>query len=459
MTRPAVMWFRRDLRLADHPALLAAADGGRPVLGLFVVDDALMKPSGLPRRTQLAATLAALDESMSGRLLIVNGRPDAVIPRYAAAVGATEVHVSADFGPYGRRRDDLVEKALADKDCALVATGSSYAVAPGRVRKGDGSRFAVFTPYWHAWSEHGWRKPAGSAVGVEFVDPKDLPGKHWRPKDFVSAHPGPTLPDAGEPAAHAAWQKFLVDDVDDYANDRDRPDLDRTSRMSVHLKWGTIHPRTLLADLADRRTRGAASYRRELAWREFYADLMFHKPETVTRSVDPVIDRMTWDTGPAADEKFAAWQLGRTGYPIVDAGMRQLLAEGWMHNRVRMITASFLIKDLHIAWQRGARHFMNHLVDGDLASNTHGWQWVAGSGSQAAPFFRVFNPLLQGAKHDPDGDYVRRYVQELREIKGRQVHQPWDLPDGPPDAYPERIVDHAAERELTLRRWADRPRT
>ena len=215
------------------------------------------------------------------------------------------------------------------------------------------------------------------------------------------------LPEAGEAAAHRRWQEFLEAAVNGYDGDRDRPDHAGTSRMSPYLKWGCIHPRTLLADLASLKSSGAASYRRELAWREFYADVVHHLPKSLWTSVDPVIDAMSWDDGTEADERFVAWQQGRTGYPYIDAGMRQLLAEGWMHNRVRMGVASFLIKDLHLPWQWGAKHFMEHLVDGDYASNNHGWQWVAGSGPQASPFFRIFNPLAQGEKFDPQGDYVR----------------------------------------------------
>lgn len=228
--------------------------------------------------------------------------------------------------------------------------------------------------------------------------------------------------------------------------------------MSPYLKWGCIHPRTMLADLGRLRSRGAAAYRRELAWREFYADLVFHRPDSLRRSIDPVVDTMTWDTGTEADARLTAWQQGQTGYPYIDAGMRQLLAEGWIHNRVRMGVASFLIKDLHVPWQRGAAHFLRHLVDGDVSSNNHGWQWVAGSGPQAAPFFRIFNPIGQGEKHDPDGDYVRTYVPELRTVAGKAVHRPWELPGGVPQGYPERIVDHAAERAESLLRWEHRPR-
>jgi deoxyribodipyrimidine photo-lyase len=253
--------------------------------------------------------------------------------------------------------------------------------------------------------------------------------------------------------------RFLGDRVDDYGEDRNRPDRDRTSRLSPHLKYGTIHPRQVLARLG--RSGGATTFANELCWRDFYADVLFHRPESARRDDVDTMGGLRWDTGKRADERFVAWQRGETGFPIVDAGMRQLLAEGWMHNRVRMITASFLVKDLHIDWRRGARHFMRLLVDGDLASNQHGWQWTAGTGTDAAPFFRIFNPIAQGERFDPQGDYVRRFVPELRSIEGKAVHQPWklgadDLFGSGSGAYPEPIVDHAAERKEALARFQAR---
>ena len=457
----SLLWFRRDLRIEDHPALLSAGSDDRDVLGIFVADDTLLRTSGSPRRHFLAACLEALSESMNGRLLILLGRPESVIPHVASAVGAEKVHVSADFGPYGRSRDDRVRKALQAKHIEMIATGSAYAVAPGRVTKPDGTPYAVFTPYHRAWTAHGWRKPAGSGAGISWLDPStlDLPGTATDVRRVSAALPaGMHLPDPGEKAAHRTWSQFLERAVDDYDDERDRPDHPGTSHLSPYLKWGCIHPRTLLADLSALRTAGAASYQRELAFREFYADILFHRPETLTRSADATIDRLPWDTGQTADERLDAWKSGRTGFPYIDAGMRQLLAEGWIHNRVRMGVASFLIKDLHLAWQLGAAHFLEHLVDGDIASNTHGWQWVAGAGAQASPYYRVFNPIGQGEKHDPHGDYVRRFVPELAGIAGKAVHRPWELPDGIPAGYLEPIVDHATERAETLRRWENRQR-
>ncbi|GAA2006396.1 deoxyribodipyrimidine photo-lyase [Nakamurella flavida] len=463
MSTPSLLWFRRDLRLSDHAALLAAAhdgDADREMLGVFVADDALMKPSGAPRRHFLAGCLSALDESMGGRLLIVHGRPETVIPRLAAQIGADSVHISADFMPYGRRRDDAVAKALQDKGIELVTTGSPYAIAPGRVTKDDGSSFAVFTPFYRAWKQHGWRKPAVSGKGVSWIDPDSVTGITRHDPDLL-ARPlpkGMTLIEPGEKAGLAHWKDFLDGPVDDYQDHRDRPDLPGTSRMSAYLKWGCLHPRTLLADLDGRSGEGAETYRSELAWREFYADVVHRVPESTRTSLDPVIEAMEWDSGAEADEHLQAWKDGRTGVPFVDAGMRQLLAEGWIHNRLRMVVASYLIKDLHLPWQIGARHFMEHLVDGDLSSNNHGWQWVAGSGSASAAFYRVFNPMTQGEKFDPNGEYVRKYVPELAGVSGKAVHQPWLLPDGVPDGYPEPIVDHKAEREEALRRFKERPK-
>jgi deoxyribodipyrimidine photo-lyase len=440
------MWFRRDLRLADNPALLeaCAADG---VLPLFVLDPALWGPAGLPRRAYLGASLRALDASLRqrhARLTVVRGDPVRQVVLAAEQVGASRVHVAADFGPYGARRDRDVEAALAEKGIELVRTGSPYAVAPGRVTNGSGDPYKVYTPFSKAWAEHGWRGPVDAPSGVAWLEGGgvDIPDP--------DVPTGLDLPEAGERAALKRWRAYLEGHLADYDAERDRPDLDTTSHMSVHLKWGEIHPRTMLADLASRRGAGATTYRKELAWREFYADVLFAQPRTAREYLRPEFARMEYDE-PGA--QLDAWREGRTGYPIVDAGMRQLRATGWMHNRVRMIVASFLVKDLHVEWQHGARHFMAHLVDGDLASNQHGWQWVAGCGTDAAPYFRVFNPTTQGAKFDPDGAYVRRWVPELRDVDPRHVHDPSAAPDGPPEGYPAPIVDHAEERREALDRY------
>lgn len=442
-----VMWFRRDLRTSDHPALLAAvkaADGSR-VLPLFVLDDALWEPSGLPRRDRLVRSLTALSASLDGALVVRRGKPEDVVPALAAELGAPGIHVTGDAGPYGRRRDDRVATALGDAGRELIVTGSPYAVGPGRVLNGAGSPYQVFTAFHRAWREQGWPDPAPEPAGARWARTLD--------SDGLPSVDGGELPDrpadAGEEAAHARWAQFCDKHLDDYADTRDRPDLDGTSRMSEHLKWGEVHPRTLLKDLAGRRGDGARVYGQELGWREFYADVLWHRPESAREYLRPEYAGMAYDE---PGEAFDAWCAGRTGFPFVDAGMRQLRTLGWIHNRVRMVVASFLVKDLHVEWQHGARHFMRHLCDGDLASNNQGWQWVAGSGTDAAPYFRIFNPTSQGLKFDPSGDYVRQYVPELGHLEGAAAHEPWDAQDGYSHGYPERIVDHKAERAESLNR-------
>ncbi len=423
------MWFRRDLRLSDNPALLEAAARDGEVLPLFVVDPALWGPSGPSRRHYLGESLKDLDRRIG--LVVRTGDPVTEVVRAAREAGADQVHVAADYGPYGSARDEKVDAALADHDVELVRTGSPYAVAPGRVTKGDGTPYQVYTPFFRAWQEHGWRDPAGDhgEVGWLTADSDGVPAE-----DLPD---GLDLPDAGEEAAQRRWRDYRRDKLEAYDRERDRPDLDATSHMSVHLKWGEIHPRTLLKDLEGMRGKGAQTYRQELAWREFYADVLFHRPDSARDYLKPEFARMDYDV---PGDQLAAWREGRTGFPIVDAGMRQLRATGWMHNRVRMIVASFLVKDLHVEWQHGARHFLRWLVDGDLASNNHGWQWVAGSGTDAAPYFRVFNPVPQGKKFDPDGAYIRRWVPELRDAA--DPHEPVDP-----------IVDHAEERVEALARY------
>ncbi|GAA1071786.1 deoxyribodipyrimidine photo-lyase [Pseudonocardia alni] len=450
----AVVWFRRDLRVADQPTFLAAADAADRALALFVLDPALLKPSGAARANFLYGCLRELDDALGGKLLVVKGDPADVVPRVARAVGAQTVHVAADYGPYGRERDENVEKALSDDGVELVRTGSPYAVAPGRVEKGGGGPFKVFTPFSRAWADHGWRAPAGTdASTCTWMDPSDKDGGPRAVKVPDDEPVEAELPQPGESAGLARWRDFLDEGVLDYESERDLPAKKGTSGMSPYLKYGCVHPRTLLADLAQHRGDSVKAYRTEIAWREFYADVLHRRPDSARENYDKGFDHLPLRTGKAADADFERWCEGRTGYPIVDAGMRQLRGEAWMHNRVRMIVASFLVKDLHIPWWRGARHFMQLLVDGDLASNQHGWQWTAGSGTDASPYFRIFNPITQGERFDPDGDYVRRWVPELADVEGKAVHQPWKLKGGIPEGYPAPMVDHKAERQDALARY------
>jgi deoxyribodipyrimidine photo-lyase len=439
---PTLLWFRRDLRCHDHPALLEAAQHDGEVMACYVLDPRLEASSGSRRLQYLYRALRDLSERLGGNLLVTRGRPEQRIPALARAISATSVHVSQDYSPFGRRRDDTVQAALGE--IALCATGSGYLVSPGRITKSDGAPYQVFTPFFRAWRHHGWRPPADSGPdSARWIDPANIPG------DFAERVGIPSVTEelivnAGEHAAMSQWRDFVAQGLADYPTQRDRPDLDTTSRMAAHLKFGTIHPRSMVADLGS----GDEAYLRELAFRDFYAAVLHHWPDSAWRNWNRKFDAIEVDDDAAARRAYEAWKDGRTGFPIVDAGMRQLAETGFMHNRVRMIVASFLVKDLHLPWQWGARWFLDQLIDGDLANNQHGWQWAAGCGTDAAPYFRVFNPGLQGAKFDPDGAYIRRWIPELADVVN--VHK---LGTDRPGSYPEPIADHAEERLEALRRY------
>ncbi|MFS0886941.1 cryptochrome/photolyase family protein [Aeromicrobium sp. 179-A 4D2 NHS] len=447
----SIWWIRRDLRLADNPALVAAAAQGEVVP--LIVRDPRLAGTGRPRRARLEASLVALDEAMNGALVVRTGDPADVVPEVADEAGATSVHVTGEYTPFGRRRDERVVERLEEAGIEAVATGTPYAVEPGTVLSGQGTPYKVFTPFSKAWRE------------IAYVDPAPRPEVEWvrlhgEDLDHELAGFGRGSGPVGEAEALRHWREFVDERLADYGDQRNRPDLDTTSRMSVHLKLGEIHPRTMLADLHDLAPDdegGVERYVTELAWREFYADVLWHRPDSAWSDLRDELRAMPYDSGPDTAALVDAWREGRTGFPFVDAGMRQLLEQGWMHNRLRMVTASFLVKDLHVWWPVGAQHFLDHLIDGDIASNNHGWQWVAGTGTDAAPYFRVFNPVGQGRRFDPDGAYVRRWVPELAHLDGAAAHEPWKVLDGYAHGYPEPIVDHAEERRAALDRY-DRAR-
>jgi deoxyribodipyrimidine photo-lyase len=443
----ALMWFRRDLRITDNEALASAIEfsSGDFLGAMIMIDDELWPGWGNAKQHYLMNSLKSLNSDLSDSLIIRHGIPEEEVIKVAVGLGVEKVFCHKDFTRRGMARDKKVAKELQKHGIELVTVGSIYAVEPGKVLKDDGTNYRVYTPFYKGWLKYGWTSPFSYTLPNSFLKFEShgyLDVEY--PEDMTPA-------DAGEASALKRSNEFLKSAVVDYKNLRDRADLDGTSKLSIALKWGEIHPRTLLARLGD--SAGEEHYRKELAWREFYADVLFHYPMSDIEYLNPAFKNMKYDSGKLADERFEAWKSGRTGYPFVDAGMRQLLKEGWMHNRVRMVTASFLVKDLHLEWQIGAEWFFNLLLDADLASNQHGWQWTAGCGTDAAPYFRIFNPTAQGQKFDPDGEYVRKYIPELRHIDGGQVHEPWLLLDGYSKGYPERIVDHAVERDESLARY------
>ena len=442
------MWFRRDLRGHDNEALAVACASG-PCLPVFVLDPVFLARSGAPRLWFLFGALASLNETLGGALVIREGDPEIVIPELAREVAADQVFVAKDFAPYGRRRDAAVAGKLKELGIRLRGVGSPYAVEPGSVKKDDGTPYAVFTPFYKRWSPLLTPLDESDPVHSLMVPPGSVRSLAVPTQPVVDV----ALPEPSEHAAHQRWEWFLDNALDRYYDDRNTPAIDGSSKLSTYLRFGLLHPKQLIADLVidgSKETKGHEHFRSELCWREFYADVLFQQPRTAWENLQPKMGAMQLDTDDHATARFEKWCAGETGYPIVDAGMRQLLRTGWMHNRVRMITASFLVKDLHLPWQWGARHFMRHLVDGDIASNNHGWQWTAGTGTDAAPYFRIFNPQSQSEKFDPNGDYIREFVPELAGCPTKQIHEPGA---GGFAGYLAPMVDHSVERDVSLARY------
>ena len=444
-----IIWFRRDLRIGDHPALLEAIKNSDEIVPLFILDKQQIDEAGAKLLAYMGQSLRALDESLGNKLHIIEGDQVEVLKDLIARYNVKEVHISDEYERYGAARDARVEAA----GIPLVRTGSPYAVKPGRVVKpSDATPYRVYTPFYRAWRTHGYREPVAAPKEIKAPTP---PAEYRKFPDFPFPD-GVQIIEAGEAAALRRFKEFKKKGLDSYDENRNFANIDGTSKMSTYLKFGEIHPRTLLSGLDE--TKAQDTFRKEIAWREFYADVLFNNPDTDTEYYAPRFKEMRYDK---PGKQFQLWCEGKTGYPFVDAAMRQLLLEGWMHNRTRMVVASFLVKDLHLEWQLGERFFAEHLVDYDVASNAHGWQWTAGTGTDASPYYRVFNPIEQGRRFDENGDYIRKYVPELVHLSAAEIHEPWLFLDGYSHGYPERVVDHAVERIESLERLkeikADKP--
>ncbi len=450
---PTIHWFRGDLRLSDHRALAKAGEGGRPVIALFVLDPEILKrpDTGASRVAYLLEALASLDSDLRRRgsaLVIRRGSPREVVPTVAAESGARLVTAVRAFEPSARTRDEAVARALGADGRSLWLSGEQLLLDPASLP--PLRTFSACRRRFDAVLSDGLppAPPTPAFLGVGAIPGSEpLPV----PSEFGVGRADRVL-EAGEHAAARRLRNFVEEGLGDYATARDDPGAAATSRLSADLHFGALSVRTAIrAALETVRNSpdaagGAHRWLDQLAWRDFFASALWHFPEVATLEYQVGLRKLPW-LGTAGD--LEAWKQGMTGYPMVDAAMRQLRAEHFMHNRCRMIAASFLVKDLHLDWRHGEHHFMRELVDGDLANNNGGWQWMAATGPDAQPYFRILNPVLQGETHDQSGAYVRRWVPELRRLPDRYVHRPWEAPS-PPTGYPRRIVDHARERLVAL---------
>ncbi len=492
-----IHWFRSDLRIEDNTALAAACARGSELVPVFVLDEVLLERhrDAHPRLRFLDGCLRDLARALDAagsRLVVMRGAPERRLPELARACGASLATWNRDYGPYAKRRDRAVRRAL-ERDGVEVREYKDRVVFEGdEIRTAKGAPYSVFTPYRRAWSRR-YRADPPEAVQAPGTLPRcpDIGSISDAPAGSLGAPPGEPrgdpnggdssggsiagsdigphlalaaaartdateLPLGGAATARARLDAFLDTAAPRYHIDRDFPAVAGTSRLSPYLRFGAISVRACFrAGLALARREpgacdGVSKWLDELVWREFFHAVLDAHPRVLDSPFQSDFAALEWDTRP---DRLEAWKAGMTGYPMVDAGMRELAATGWMHNRTRMITASFLAKDLHLDWRDGERWFMHRLVDGDPANNNGGWQWAASTGTDAQPFFRIFNPTSQGERFDPDGTYVRRWIPELADLPGITTHRPWDAPAGSRGGYPSPIVDHQRERAVALARY------
>lgn len=474
----ALHWFRRDLRLADNTALIEAQRHHDAVLPVFVLDPALVRGAdiGAPRLAFLLDSLAELArelERLGSRLVVRRGEPSREIVDLLKRTGAVAVSVNRDYSPYARRRDERVREAVEEKGGRWFETADQLLVEPDTCVKDDGTPYTVFGPFSRRWrlvrKEPPQRRPALRSPSQEVFE--QARGIGVPTLDDLGVKVEAEIERGGEAAAKRRLDRFVDGPLLSYAEDRDFPGKPGTSRLSAHLKFGTISVRTVFARASDllgedltnldparpphslraaerERLRQAGVFLNELCWRDFYQAILHHFPHVATGPFQERFATLRW---PESDpELIEAWREGKTGFPIVDAAMRQLAATGWMHNRLRMIVATFLTKTLLVDWRVGERIFMQRLTDGDLAANNGGWQWSASTGTDAAPYFRIFNPISQSQKFDPDGEFIRHWVPELRGAPGKLVHEPWRGSWLGSQAYPSPCVDYSERRQRAL---------
>ncbi|MSX01735.1 MAG: deoxyribodipyrimidine photo-lyase [Actinobacteria bacterium] len=461
MERIAIVWLRRDLRTHDHPALSAAAASCDRVVPLFVLDQRLLDgrfASG-PRTAFMLGCLKELDaqfKALGGALCLRSGAPEEVVPRLAEELGAAEVYWTSDVSPFARERDRQVTEKLKLIGVDAVPSPGNFCADVSVPRTKNGKPFSVFTPFWKAERELPRRPVLGQPESVRLpdgIDCGELPAHEQL--DQLLAQP---FCKPGEQEARAALDDWIDGPVDAYADNHDNLS-GGTSDLSAWLRWGCISARETEQRAQDRGGDGAAAFVRQLAWRDFYAHVLLMFPDNLQLEYQQKFRSLEWSDD---EEGFAAWCEGQTGYPLVDAGMRQLAASGWMHNRARMVVGSFLTKDLHIDWRRGEQWFERVLLDAEPSQNNGNWQWIASTGVDPAPYFRrIFNPILQQERFDPAGEYVRHWVPELADVPDKRLAEPWKMSDEEQQQagcvigrdYPAPIVDHASERRVTMDRY------